>query len=43
MRVLVAKILVDTLKALDPKFPVSDVDEAARLANIRRLLEAEKD
>jgi PPK2 family polyphosphate:nucleotide phosphotransferase len=43
MRVAVARILVDTMKALDPKFPVSDADESTRLANIRRLLEAEKD
>ena len=42
MRVTVARILVDTLKAIDPKFPVSDLDETTRLANVRRLLEAEK-
>lgn len=42
MRCEVARILVETLKSVDPKFPDLDDEETARLVKIRALLEAEE-
>jgi hypothetical protein len=41
MRREVARIVVRTLKGVDPRFPELDAAEEARLAHVRELLEGE--
>lgn len=43
MRREVARIVVQTLEGVDPKFPELDEAEAARLEHIKELLQGEKD